>query len=50
MAEPFNPTSQTYTQIPPSQTQPAKDEQDRSLTKLPNGVVLDKDGKPYVAS
>lgn len=35
-------------QQPSKASEPSKDE-DRSLTKLPNGVVLDKDGKPYAS-
>jgi FAD-linked sulfhydryl oxidase len=33
-----------------SSTAPKDDDVRAGMTKLPNGVILDKDGKPYVAS
>lgn len=33
-----------------SSTAPKDDDVPAGMTKLPNGVILDKDGKPYVGS
>lgn len=45
--QPATPSSSTQQQAPATATAAKDDSVPAGMTKLPNGVILDKDGKPY---